>query len=101
METLEDRLAPASVAYDVPAGTVGTQNFGGSLGMDFNVASAIVVNHLGAFDSQSGHLRRGGGNQAAAGGHGVLIGNGRQSGCQHGLLQQQRTGVQVARRDWR
>jgi hypothetical protein len=40
-------------AYEVPAGAVGNQNFGGSLGMDFDVqnASGIVVDRLGVFDS--------------------------------------------------
>jgi hypothetical protein len=45
------------IAYDVPAGTVGNQDFGGSLGMDFNVGStAILVTSLGVFDSGSNGL---------------------------------------------
>ena len=41
------------VAYQVPAGTVGNQNFGGSLGMDFVVNAPIQITDLGAFDSNS------------------------------------------------
>ncbi len=45
-------LHAGTVAYQVPAGTVGTQNFDGNLGMDFNVrAPAIRVTQIGAFDS--------------------------------------------------
>src|SRR6187402_2865412 len=45
-------------AYNVPAGAIGNQNFGGSLGMDFDVqnANGIVVDRLGAFDSGSDGL---------------------------------------------
>ena len=46
-------------AYNVPANTVGTQNnFGGSLGMDFNVVSApgVTVDRIGVFDSGSDGL---------------------------------------------
>ncbi len=47
-------LQAGTAAYVVPAGTAGTQNFDGSLGMDFNVrAPAIRVTQLGAFDSNS------------------------------------------------
>ena len=38
-------------AYNVAAGTAGGQNYGGSLGMDFDVASDIQVTSLGVFDS--------------------------------------------------
>ena len=37
------------IAYVVPAGTPGTQQFTGALGMDFNVISDIVVTQLGVF----------------------------------------------------
>lgn len=40
----------ATIAYEVPAGTVGNQSFTGILGMDFVVNSAINVLSLGAFD---------------------------------------------------
>lgn len=47
----------AIIAYNVPAGTVGNQTFGGSLGMDFNVASSpIRISALGVFDSGSNGL---------------------------------------------
>jgi hypothetical protein len=39
------------VAFRVPEGERGRQNFGGSLGMDFNVHEPIRVTSLGAFDS--------------------------------------------------
>jgi hypothetical protein len=40
------------IAYGVPAGVVGSQSsFSGSLGMDFEVRSNIVVTRLGVFDS--------------------------------------------------
>jgi hypothetical protein len=39
------------LAYVVPAGTVGTQNYSGGLGMDFNVLEPVVVTSLGVFDS--------------------------------------------------
>ena len=47
--------APASavVAYDTPAALNGNQSWGGTLGMDFRVNSAIRVTSLGAFDSLS------------------------------------------------
>ncbi len=43
------------IAYDIPAGSVGVQNFGGSVGMEFDVrdASGINVTHVGVFDSGS------------------------------------------------
>jgi hypothetical protein len=45
-------LHAGTVAYQVPAGTAGNQNFDGNLGMDFNVrAPAIRVTQIGAFDS--------------------------------------------------
>lgn len=43
--------AQATIAYQVPAGTVGNQAFTGPLGMDFDVNSPIRVTELGVFDS--------------------------------------------------
>lgn len=47
--------ADAAIAYIVPAGTVGTQDFSGTYGMDFDVTGpdGILVTSLGAFDSNS------------------------------------------------
>ena len=42
-----------TVAYQVPAGKEGTQNYGGALGMDFIVNTPIRVVGLGAFDDSS------------------------------------------------
>lgn len=56
LEALEGRALPSTVAYQVPAGTVGQQDFSGPLGMDFNVAQSIVVTELGVFDSGSDGL---------------------------------------------
>lgn len=43
---------PKFIAYDVAPSLTGNQNFGGPLGMDFDVGSAaIAVTHLGVFDS--------------------------------------------------
>ena len=53
-EPLEDRNLLATIPFVVAAGQVGNQNFGGALGMDFNVgASPITVTSLGAFDDGS------------------------------------------------
>jgi hypothetical protein len=52
---LEDRTAPA-IAYGVPAGTIGNQAFGGSLGMDFDVNQTITITRVGVFDSGSDGL---------------------------------------------
>ena len=46
----------AIIAYDPAAGTVGNQNFGGALGIDFNVISGIEITELGVFDSASDGL---------------------------------------------
>lgn len=46
------------IAYVVPAGTVGNQEFGGVLGMDFDVNNPIVVTRLGVFDDGSDGLNR-------------------------------------------
>jgi hypothetical protein len=41
-----------AIAYTVPAGTIGNQiDFGGAIGMDFNVNTPIVITRLGVFDS--------------------------------------------------
>ena len=48
--------APAAVAWHVPTGTVGTQNYSGSLGLDFEVVSPVLVTKLGVFDSGSNGL---------------------------------------------
>jgi hypothetical protein len=46
-----------TIAYNVPAGTAGNQNFTGSLGMDFDVVSDIVITHLGVFDDGTDGLQ--------------------------------------------
>jgi hypothetical protein len=50
-------LAADTVAYNVPAGTPGNQAFTGSLGMDFNVVTDIVVTQLGVFDDNTDGLQ--------------------------------------------
>jgi hypothetical protein len=55
VERLEDRVTP-TIAYVVPAGQVGNQAFGGSLGMDFSVTTPIVIDQLGVFDDGSNGL---------------------------------------------
>lgn len=59
----DDPVAPpapdgALVAYHVPAGVIGNQPHAGPLGMEFDVARAIRVTHLGAFDSGQDGLRQ-------------------------------------------
>src|SRR5665213_4370935 len=44
-----------TIAYDFPV-TSGNQSFGGPLGMDFNVNSAIEITALGVFDSNADGL---------------------------------------------
>src|SRR5262245_34395250 len=44
------------IAYVIPAGTAGNQNFSGTLGMEFDVANAIIVTQLGVFDDNSDGL---------------------------------------------
>jgi hypothetical protein len=56
LETLEDRTVLSTIAYQVPAGTVGNQSFSGPLGLDFDVKQNIVVDELGVFDSGSDGL---------------------------------------------
>ncbi len=41
------------IAYMVDRGTIGGQNFGGALGMDFDVLQPMVISALGVFDSNS------------------------------------------------
>lgn len=55
LTTTPEALA-AGVAYVVPEFTLGIQDFGGSLGMDFDVANPVTVTRLGAFDSGSDGL---------------------------------------------
>jgi hypothetical protein len=50
--------AGGTIAYVVPAGTVGNQDFEGALGMDFDVLKPITVTELGVFDSGSDGLNR-------------------------------------------
>jgi hypothetical protein len=53
----QEALTPRdAIAYLVPANTVGNQDFGGALGMDFNVNAAIRITRLGVFDSGSDGL---------------------------------------------
>lgn len=47
----------AVIAYQVAAGTPGTQNYGGSLGMDFVVVQPLLVTQLGVFDDGANGLR--------------------------------------------
>jgi len=44
------------IAYDTPWGIAGTQNFSGSLGMDFDVANPVIIRKLGCFDDNSDGL---------------------------------------------
>jgi len=50
-------LTADTVAYNVPAGASGCQAFTGSLGLDFNVVSDIVVTQLGVFDDNTDGLQ--------------------------------------------
>ncbi len=52
-------LGPGSplVAYQVAEGTSGTQDYGGSLGMDFVVLQPVLVTQLGVFDDGGDGLR--------------------------------------------
>jgi hypothetical protein len=49
--------AGATIAYRVAAGTAGTQNFGGALGMDWELKTPIIVTALGVFDDGANGLR--------------------------------------------
>ncbi len=55
---LETPTPRAAIAYVVPAGTFGLQDFGGAVGMDFDVRTGIEVIRLGVFDSGSDGLFR-------------------------------------------
>ncbi|PYM11884.1 MAG: hypothetical protein DME18_12770 [Verrucomicrobia bacterium] len=46
------------IAYVLPAGLPGDQDFSGSAGMDFEVVNSIVVTRLGVFDDSSDGLKR-------------------------------------------
>ena len=46
-------VSAQTVAYEIAAGTVGNQEYGGSLGLDFKVVIPIEVTQLGVFDSGS------------------------------------------------
>ncbi len=50
--------ATTTTAYNIAAGTVGTQSYAGSLGMDFDVLRPVQVTELGCFDSGSNGLSR-------------------------------------------
>src|SRR5262245_9914208 len=45
------------IAYVVPADTAGNQDFGGTLGMDFDVQNAVLITQLGVFDDKSDGLK--------------------------------------------
>src|SRR5262249_44721480 len=49
LETLEERSVLSTIAYQVPANTVGQQAFSGPLGLDFDVKQNVVVGELGVF----------------------------------------------------
>ena len=51
-----DLGANRHVAYDTPWGVAGNQNYGGSLGMDFDVANPVIIRQLGCFDDNSDGL---------------------------------------------
>jgi Lamin Tail Domain/CotH kinase protein len=46
-------------AYSIPTGTAGVQNYGGALGLDFDVLRAVEVSQLGCFDHQSNGIATG------------------------------------------
>ena len=49
--------ANQQIAYFVPGGLAGNQNYGGSLGMEFDVQNPIIVQKLGVFDDSSDGLK--------------------------------------------
>lgn len=53
---LPSRAQERVIAYSVPAGTAGNQDFGGVLGMDFDVINPVTITRLGVFDDQSDGL---------------------------------------------
>ncbi|HUF63153.1 MAG TPA: hypothetical protein VMN36_13835 [Verrucomicrobiales bacterium] len=52
----DDHPDRGTVAYRIPSGTPGNQDFNGTLGMDFVVNSPIEITELGAFDDNSDGL---------------------------------------------
>ena len=50
-------VATDVIAYQIPVPVPGNQNFGGSLGMDFNVNVPIVIDQLGVFDASGDGLQ--------------------------------------------
>lgn len=55
---VEVRPTQVRTAYVVPAGTVGNQEYAGSIGMDFDTVAPVTITHLGAFDSAGDGLKR-------------------------------------------
>jgi hypothetical protein len=53
---LSAQTAERVIAYAVPADTEGNQAFGGTLGMNFEVANPILVTQIGVFDDMSDGL---------------------------------------------
>ena len=54
----ESDAGPDTIVYDIEAGTTGTQDFDGALGMDFDTNAELTVTALGAFDEDSDGLNR-------------------------------------------
>ncbi|MEZ5301053.1 MAG: lamin tail domain-containing protein [Verrucomicrobiales bacterium] len=50
---------PIAKAYSIAGGTAGNQNYGGSLGMDFDASAAIEITELGCFDDGSNGIAAG------------------------------------------
>lgn len=44
------------IAYVIPAGTAGNQDFGGTRGMEFDVNNPVIITRLGVFDDNSDGL---------------------------------------------
>ncbi|MEX2186307.1 MAG: lamin tail domain-containing protein [Pirellulales bacterium] len=51
-------VSGSGTAFTVTPGAIGNQEFGGSLGMDFEVSAPITVTQLGVFDSGANGLSR-------------------------------------------
>ena len=51
-------VGAGTVAFEVPASTIGNQDFDGALGMDFDVLQPVTVTQLGVFDSGGDGLNR-------------------------------------------
>lgn len=47
----DQNFGPLTTAATLPANSIGDQNFGGSLGMDFDVTAPVQVTQLAAFDA--------------------------------------------------